>query len=104
MTDNEVKEIEARQFDSMASTEGYKLWLATAFEDIANLIADVRRVTRERDAAVADLKKATSAGLSPCSFCKTIDKNICLKCDPSHKGNFNKWQWRGVQEADNEGN
>lgn len=53
--------------------------------------------TRERDAAVEDLRKVAQA-VSVCFYCKSRDdeyvSNDCMDCI-----NSCNWQWRGVKEA-----
>ncbi|MDR0512067.1 MAG: hypothetical protein LBG93_03055 [Treponema sp.] len=69
--------------------------------DIRDLIAEVERLTRERDAAVADLKNINIQETF-CSTCKYFNfsakENPCAQCLKNIENGRIKWQWRGVQE------
>ena len=60
--------------------------------------ADVKRVKRERDAAIADLNSLRIRSKWPCEACYYVEHNrrdICLGCGYN---NYNNWQWRGIKE------
>lgn len=62
-------------------------FIADARQDITALLAEVKRLKKERHAAVAELGK--------CDFCKFRSTEICRECDDRHGI---KWEWRGVRE------
>ena len=66
-----------------------------------DLIAEVKRLTRERDAACADLQNIARQE-KICSTCKYFNfsskKNPCAQCIKNIENGRIKWQWRGVQE------
>lgn len=69
---------------------------ATATEEWDRLQAEIERLTRERDAAVADMKYLV-INENPCDVCGLLvscDAGDDLDCVVSEH-----WQWRGVQEA-----
>lgn len=59
--------------------------------------SEFEQLIRERDAAVADLKR-----YAPCPTCKTVDIEHCINCvfcnTNGKTGCKNKWEWRGVQD------
>ena len=77
--------------------EGLRLAGDSLFNNAADLIeslsADLERVTKERDAAVEDLKEFNSC--YHCIYYKTAECND--KCY-FIIGNKPDWQWRGVKE------
>jgi len=62
----------------------------TIWEVLPLLFAEIDRLTRERDAAVADL-----ISLSCCSTCKHLHKH----CKHERRGAGVCFEWRGVQEV-----
>lgn len=58
-----------------------------AADAIEQLVADINVVRKERDAAIAELKR-----LGYCSLCKHFNKAYCLNCTGD------RWEWRGVTE------
>jgi len=71
-------------------------------DNIATLIAKVKRLTIERDAAKSDLKYFAGNFCEACAYCDTpLHAFPCVKCNSMHKSlTDNHWSWRGVQEAD----
>jgi len=68
---------------------------------VEKLIAEVKRLTRERDALLKDIKSAIAHSVGRCSLCKFKEtKEYHDPCDACLANGY--WQWRGVQEADNE--
>lgn len=67
-----------------------------AADAIEQLARDNNVLTKERDAAVADLEHLmhTYAG-SVCFYCKHYNDRHCDDCVLG-----DKWQWRGAQEVD----
>jgi len=101
MTHDELETIELRFAYRYVNTNNYKVFIDTAEIDIGDLIAEVKRLTRERDAAVADMVELSDLRV-PCTLCKNgNDCDITLTDLDYFTGCF---KWRGVQEADNEGN
>jgi len=71
-------------------------FIAHSKQDVASLIAEVKRLTRERDALFIDLKEGTV-----CDYCihaNSYNDPPCQECSSKN----DHWQWRGVQEGDNE--
>jgi len=73
------------------------------FSDAKALIAEVKRLTRERDEAVQDFQNYITGNFTrTCQLCAKIKT-----CDYfSRYGNSSymtciDWQWRGIQGADN---
>ena len=67
--------------------------------DVSLLIAEVERLTLERDAAVADLREAIAASCDDeCRFCKHANSPKCVACNADAE---NKCEWRGEREAAN---
>jgi len=67
---------------------------------ILTLLADNKRLTRERDAAIADLREAIAIVCDDeCKFCKHDNFPECVIC---RAGIEDKWEWRGVRETVNE--
>ena len=70
-----------------------------AADVIEQLARDNNDLTKERDAAVMDLK-----AYSDCDNCKhntydNLRNGFCRECSVVHKTKY-KWQWRGAQEVD----
>jgi len=78
-------------------------FIAQAKQDIPALIAEVKRLTRERDAAVADLNYFAGNFCDSCIHFHTPieDAEPCHKCTVLTHSDTSYWQWRGVQEAGN---
>lgn len=56
---------------------------------------ELERVTRERDAAVEDLRVASIEGDMECNWCAgKTDRTRCYNCSLA-----NNWKWRGQKEA-----
>jgi hypothetical protein len=64
--------------------------------DIPFLLAEVKRLTAERDAAVEDLKRVPQVW--PCFACKHTGK-MSNRC---HGFDRDCFEWRGVQEVAHE--
>lgn len=62
----------------------------------ADALALIKQLERERDAAVAEIKRANR-----CSSCKHYASN---KCDGWSRCGYNlpNWEWRGVLEVEDE--
>ena len=80
-------------------------FIAQARQDVSALIAEVKRLKRERDAAVCDMDNVVveavdnSRGVkSGCIVCK---HSHYLNCTACLNGGSDCFEWRGVQEADN---
>ena len=71
-----------------------------AFDILAAVLGDLEQVTRERDAAVDDLRKLAHEHCT-CYACINdkfdYDKSVCTGCQYN---NWNNWQWRGPKEAE----
>lgn len=75
----------------IAYRNGYAEGRRACEAEIAQLSEKCQRLQRERDAAVADLKKAM-----PCRACKhLVDLEYCKTCYLE-----NHWEWRGIDETD----
>jgi len=79
--------------------------LLRATDDFPALIAEIKRLkaeeerlTRERDAAVKDMKEACVLTHVPCAYCQhrylpwEEERRVC-----SGEDGFPCWEWRGVQ-------
>lgn len=65
---------------------------------LSSLVEDLERVTRERDAAVEDLRVASIEGDMDCNWCAgQTDRTRCYNCSFA-----NEWKWRGQKEDDME--
>lgn len=63
---------------------------------LSSLVEDLERVTRERDAAVEDLRVASIEGDMDCNWCAwKTDRTQCYNCSFA-----NNWQWSGPKEAE----
>lgn len=99
MTEEIRQDIQAlRDFDvddliSMPSV--LKTILNRAADLVESLSVQLDQVTRERDAAVEDLRKVCRV-VSVCFYCKSRDaeyvSNDCMDCV-----NSCNWKWRGVE-------
>lgn len=74
----------------------------TLKRNFATVVKDCDKLVKERDAAVADLKNN-----GDCSFCKheqvPIDNEPCNSCMYNgYESNFSNFEWRGVQEDNDE--
>lgn len=61
------------------------------------------QLEKERDAAVKDMNTLCSTFADICSFCKNDSRNdgdVCVKCKGTDWLEF--WEWRGVQEDNDE--
>ena len=103
MTHDELETIELRFAYRYVNTNNYKVFIDTAEIDICDLIAEVKRLTRERDAAEQDFQNYITGNFTrTCQLCTKIKT-----CDYfSRYGNSSymtciDWQWRGVQEDNN---
>ena len=62
---------------------------------LTSLMKDLGRVTRERDAAVEDLRVASIEGDMDCNWCAgQTDRTRCYNCSFA-----NNWQWCGPKEG-----
>ena len=96
MTSEELEAIEAR----LTMEVIHRLPTAVLYNEIHGLIAEVKRLTRERDALLKDMKNAVSHMVSACYLCKFKEtKESYDPCNACLANGY--WQWRGVQEADN---
>ena len=98
MIREELEAIEARLNTRCESLINMDLFAKNVDGDMATLIAEVERLTRERDALFIDLKEGTV-----CDYCihaNSYNDPPCQEC--SRKNDH--WKWRGVREADNAGN
>ena len=67
--------------------------------DVFLLVAEVKRLTKERDTAVADLREAIATVCDDeCKFCKHGNSTECAICNTDAE---NRWEWRGVKETVN---
>jgi len=110
MTLEKLEAIEARYdavLEYMGDNYGKSVLVYSSQEDVEDLIAEVKRLKRERDAAVADMSKLALTG-NECDMCKHNRHNpdeSCLKCcRATSLSHVFYWKWRGMQEADNAGN
>lgn len=63
---------------------------------LSSLVEELERVTRERDAAVDDLRVASIEGDMECNWCAgKTDRTRCYNCSFA-----NKWKWCGPKEAE----
>ena len=63
---------------------------------LSSLVEDLERVTRERDAAVEDLRVASIEGDMDCNWCAgQTDRTRFYNCSFA-----NNWQWSGPKEAE----
>ena len=89
MIHEELESIEARLNDA-------DYW-GSVIHHVPALIAEVKRLTRERDAAVADMRRISVNNGEDrwykCNFCTSSCSEELAYCE--------HWQWRGVREADN---
>ena len=107
MTHEELEAIEGRR-DALENAMGcnpyeYAVLTSNTAGDIPALIAEVKRLTRERDVAVSDLKFFAGGFCSSCKhFRLSKECEPCNKCSKTRDAEnaTNNWQWRGVQEAD----
>ena len=73
-----------------------------AAEAIETLESELNRLKRERDQAVEDLntlRKRSDRKCEACYYNDHYNRDICTGCEYN---NDNNWQWRGVQEENNE--
>lgn len=69
---------------------------------IETLESELNRLKRERDQAVEDLntlRKRSDWKCEACYYNDHYNRDICTGCEYN---NDNNWQWRGVQEENNE--
>lgn len=67
-----------------------------AADRMTAVLGDLERVTRERDAAVEDLRVASIEGDMDCNWCAwKTDRTQCYNCSFA-----NNWQWSGPKEAE----
>ena len=69
---------------------------------LGKLRAELDRLKCERDQAVEDLdtlRKRSRWKCEACYYNDHYDRDICTGCEYN---NYNNWQWRGVQEENNE--
>ena len=75
--------------------------LPDARRDMSALLAEVERLTHERDAAIADAREFSCRIC--CTYCRFYNTSSyippCSTCS-----DMSNWQWRGAQEVTNEGN
>jgi len=68
-------------------------FIAHSRQDVPALIAEVKRLERERDAAIADLREADN-----CDYCRHSSlSNTDHPCTNCFGGDCDFWEWRGVQ-------
>lgn len=68
---------------------------AEAADKLEKLQAKLDRVTRERNAAVEDLRVASIEGYMDCNWCAgKTDQTQCYNCSFA-----NNWKWRGTMEG-----
>ena len=71
-------------------------YILESWYDAPDLVKEVKRLTKERDAAVADLREAiTTVCDDECKFCKYGNSTECAVCSTVVE---DKWEWRGVRE------
>lgn len=71
-------------------------------ERLSNAEQQLEKVTAERDQAVEDLntlRKRSGWKCEACYYNDHYNRDICTGCEYN---NDNNWQWRGVQEENNE--
>lgn len=95
----------AIEFNIPISAENHSREAADAIEQLA---MDINVLTKERDAFMDDFMRGfknqieEDHGIYRCDICKHLDRtsNMC-RISPLVCNGFSKWQWRGVQEANN---
>lgn len=66
-----------------------------AADRMTAVLGDLERVTRERDAAVENLRVASIEGDMDCNWCAwKTDRTQCYNCSFA-----NNWQWSGPKEG-----
>ena len=102
MTHEELEAIEARFKCRRENTLTWKAFHDVMADNFTALIAEVKRLTCERDAAIGDLKLLSSRADISCRFCahclKEEHEKPCCDCVG---GVPDFWEWRGVREAYN---
>lgn len=69
--------------------------LTEAADRLTAVLGELERVTRERDAAVENLRVASIEGDMDCNWCAwKTDRTQCYNCSFA-----NKWKWRGPEEG-----
>ena len=70
--------------------------LTEAADRLTAVLGELEQVTRERDAAVEDLRVASIEGDMDCNWCAwKTDRTQCYNCSFA-----NNWQWSGPKEAE----
>ena len=65
---------------------------------VVNLKQSLDKVTKERDAAIADLRGCALESYAECMYCKNKDKRtMCAECKDG-----SNWKWSGFQEVKDE--
>ena len=89
----------------LSNTKYYNYKTKECEVHLHNVAADViEQLVKERDAAVADLKSelASECGLNPCRYCKYQEDDYQCPHDCIPYSEKWGWQWRGVQEVDDD--
>ena len=100
-----IDDIRARYNDNGLTDDQYRKIkssdIAQMRVDIKRVLHELDRVTRERDAAVEDMRELREKTKWLCHACKydggVNDTDICLACSANHHKN---WKWRGPQEGE----
>lgn len=75
--------------DYEAVAKDYKEQRDLLLQENAELVGKVEQLTKERDAAVGDLRNEANCYGDLCYFCTKNGKGLCEKC---------RWEWRGIDE------
>ena len=71
----------------------------TAANIIESLSTQLEQVTRERDAAIADIKElCMKHSYSMCHYCKYYSDDECEHTDCLTYNSMDAWQWRGCKD------
>ena len=94
MTREDLDAIRERSKKAVLHSSLVNVW--ESWPDVPVLIAEVDRLTRERDVAIADLRDCKN-----CRHCKKFrTDHLCPSVVPNPEAR-KCWEWRGVQEAAN---
>jgi len=98
----ELEDIQARLASCGDTDRRLRSFLDALHKEINALTAYVKRLTLERNAAIADLREAAVMARIPCAYCRykgaspEEENRVC-----SAEG-FHCWEWHGAREANNE--
>jgi hypothetical protein len=87
-------------------------FIAHARQDIPDLLDEIERLTRERNAAVKDLNELRRKSGPKCFACihsnnnarydRDYSRDKCVLCESPYSNYGSAWQWRGLEEVINE--